>query len=157
MSLLDAINKVEVTGNTCNYILLGIDAFLCKEDKLMRFSVDEESLENLKKVMDSVFRYDDTSKILVCAYKDKLRDKENNEFIYGDCIWISTNISIKDLTDIFEEKMGSDYPSDIGDYFTISELIENNIMFVDEDGSINEVMQILNYQELKQVKVVYWD
>lgn len=157
MSLLNGIKKVQMLNNDCQYVLLNIDGFLCRENKFMRFSIDDENLEHLKKVLDRIRRNDSYAKVLACAYKDKLVDSKKKEFMYADSIWISTNISKEYLTDIFNEETREISPSDVSDGSTISELIENDILFVGDDGYIRNVMEIYNNQEIANIKVMYWD
>lgn len=144
-------------SNTCQYVLLDIDGFLFTENKFKRFSIDDENLEYLKKVLDRIISYDKYAKVLACAYKDRLIDSEKKEFMYADSIWISTNIGEKHLKDIFNEETKEIYPSDISDYSTISEIIENGIMFVGDNGCIRNAMEVFNKQEIENIKAVYWD
>lgn len=157
MRLMNSIKKAQMLNNDCQYVLLNIDGFLCTEDKFMRFSIDDENLEYLKKVLDGIFRHDNYAKVLACAYKDQLIDSEKKEFMYADSIWISTNASEEYLTDIFNKDTKEISPSDISDYSTISEMIENGILFVGDDGHIKKASEVFNSQEIGNIKVIYWD
>lgn len=157
VELINGLKKAQILNKDCQYILLDLEGFLCKENKFMRFSIDDEYLECLKKVFDDILKCDKDAKIVVCAYKDELVDNQQNKFIYADSIWISTNTSEEYLIDIFNEETAEISPSDISNYTETSEMIECEILFLDNSGNIKKVIEVFNETEIKNIKIIYWD
>lgn len=157
MDFINGLKKAQMLNKDCEYILLDLEGFLCISNRFYRFSIDDQQLEYLKTVLDNILNCDNEAKIMVCAYKDELVDNEQKTFIYADTILISTSINEESLIDSFNEGLDGISPSDISTYEEISELDKNEMMYIDNNGTIKTMTEVLKETEIKNIKILYWD
>lgn len=157
MEFIDGLKKVQKLNNDCDYVLVDLEGFLCRTNIFYRFSIDDEQLQHLENALDNILKLDNESKIMACAYGDELVDNDQKAFVYSDSLLVSTSISKERIIDIFNEGLDEISPSQISTYKEMSEVYNNEIMYIANDGTIKTLVEVLTETEIKNVKIIYWD
>ncbi len=151
------LDKVKLLNHECLYVLMSYIDFLDKDKTQMQFAVDNEELHSIIQMINEIHKLDDRCKVLVCAYLDELVDSAGIKFVYADSLWIISDITQEELETLLESNCGEVYPSDISNYSSIKELIDQNIMIAENRDSIMEFKQSEYHKYIENVKVLYWD
>ena len=148
------INKnVYIDDMDC--ILVDYELFFDKElGKYNCFSVDDENeLNEIREFCQRLIQLG--SKIYVFAYNENV-DSLGKEYIYADCLWVDTTLSIKDLNVFFEQYKNVE-PSDISLIKETGEYNQRNLYLFRLSGEIVKLKEIIDETHFDNIKSLYWD
>lgn len=137
-------------------ILVEYDLFFNhKYKKYFHFVIDDIIQENkLKSIINEMKKKDKDLILYVDIYND-LFDSKGNLSIYSDSLWIKTELNLQQIQQCFIGKYDVE-PSDIESVIKLDEYNYSDIIILNEKG-IKDVKDILDENDMKSVKRLYWD
>ena len=114
---------------------------------------DENELNQIREFCQRLIRLG--AKIYVYAYSENV-DSLGKGYIYADCLWVDTTLSIKDLNVFFEQYKNVE-PSDISLIKETGEYNQRNLYLFKLTGEIVEFKEIIDETNLDNIKSLYWD
>lgn len=146
-------NQSKISGGG---ILIEYNLFFMNLDKgLCRFAIDDnEELKELNNAILEIIKKDVNVEIFVSTYGVNL--KKEIMYIYGDTLWINTNIGIEELINLFRNYSKVE-PSDIAllkEDETIDGIVESVVL---ADGEVEDYESFINRRQISKIKSLYWD
>jgi hypothetical protein len=144
-----------------DYLLIEYDLFMGDMRQICSFVIDEEKeLKELKNILLQIKKSDINVSAYVRTYGVDTRS-DGNLFIYGDNIWLDTNITIDELNHIFSQYDEENNPlRGIVPYsisFPEEELVDGLKYVFHNNGRIEDFSQFKLENKLANIKSIYWD
>lgn len=148
-----ANKKVHIDNMDC--ILVDYDLFFDEQlGKYNCFSIDEEDeLEKIKEVCYKLMQLG--AKTYIFAYSED-ENSLGEKYIYADCLWIDTRLTVKDLSGFFVKKYKSIEPSDIS-LIKDTGYNQNDLFLFKLTGKVVKFKEIINETTMEDIKSLYWD
>lgn len=155
MNLQEMYKNKNVIINDMDCILVDYDLFFDGElGKYNCFSIDDEyEIVKIKEICRELIELG--AKIYVFAYNEN-ENSRGEKYIYADCLWVDTTLSVNELEVIFNENKEVE-PSDISLINATEEYNQNNLFLFKATGEIVEFKKIKDEADRINIKCLYWD
>jgi len=151
MDLVQIIGQLE--EYECSYILVEAEMFFA--NSATKFSLDGESVIDLKEYFKRLADIDKTAKIFIGCYSEILFTESKEPFIYGDLVFICSLLSIDEIKKLFDDLE----PTDITSGKSLDASIKNSkameYITNKEQGNFNQFISRENYDN--EIIMLYWD
>lgn len=152
MNLKEMYKNKNVIINDMDCILVDYGLFFDGElGKYNCFSIDDEyEIVKLKEICRELIELG--AEIYVFAYSEN-ENSRGEKYIYADCLWVDTTLSVNELEVIFNENKEVE-PSDISLINATEEYNQNNLFLFKENG---EIVEFKDEADRINIKSLYWD
>lgn len=138
-------------------VLVDYDIYFDKNSREYNsFSLDDEELLDLHRLLMTVKAYDPACKFYVLTYGYELTDTNEEKYTYADQLWIDTNLPICKIEELVST-IGLTEPSEIRYFNDCDEIEYYKIYLVSRSKNGEAVISEIEKEKADQIVTLYWD